>query len=325
MPSRHGPSTSAAPFVLALMLTATMGGCLDLGEPRDGATEGDATTGAGDDDGTAGSAGTETGTATDAQTDGDGAGEAGETNDTSPSDERPPEDREPAPAEEAEAPTEDDLDRPGEYAMRPSREDRRTDVVAAAPAWTDGDTWSYELDHLGWDYACTLGDPPQPATQHPVQQHTVSSSTTVRGLDAYRTTLSYTDCAGRTSDPFTVNRTHSDLEPIGDDGYVGHNLKFPLEDGKRWAYLDRFSKKVGVEITYVDAYEWDDKTTPAWHVVSTTEDGQTSWTHRWFVESVENLVLLEVHVNESDATSCIDRVDGNCVAYREKLIAHDLV
>lgn len=273
-----------------VLVTVLLAGCLGGGDPE--RTE-DGTTG--DQAPTTSTTGSNAGE-TDEGTTGNGTG--GQDDDPSASD--PPSGdtdgtRKPSPPQEQEKDDPDELRRPGDYALLPYRENRDTIVRLDVPAWKEGDRWTWTWDVLA---PCQAGPG---GSEVPFEySDVVGPEATVHDVPVYKVERTVT-CGEEVESVHDITFLQDHLVPIEDDGYVARLLLFPLEDGKRWVWMNGDGLNHTSEITYLPNYLWDGKVVVAWKVVTEHESGRFVQ-ERVFSDTVDNLLTTQ------------DRFDGAPVA-----------
>ncbi|MBW3581621.1 MAG: hypothetical protein KY455_00840 [Euryarchaeota archaeon] len=203
--------------------------------------------------------------------------------------------REPSPPQEQEKSNPDELERPGDYALLPYRKDRDTTVRLDVPEWKTGDRWTWTWDVLA---PCQAG----PGGSEVPYEYSdkVGLMRWEHGVAAYDVERTVT-CGEETASQHDLTFLEEHLVPIEDDGYVARLLLFPLEDGKRWIWMNGDGHNHTSEISYLPQYIWNGKVVTAWKVVSEHESGRFVQ-ERVFSDHADNLLATQ------------DRFDGAPVA-----------
>jgi hypothetical protein len=132
----------------------------------------------------------------------------------------------PAHPSEQEVDTEAQLRCPGHYLIRSSGSGETWQL----PTWNVGDWWYYE--HEGYDGVGTQ------CTYHS-KETVISDDAGLHGVPIYSIEIEMFDCDGEPLDHDVriENRSQDSLMLIQDDGFIQHNLLFPMREGKSWTYL----------------------------------------------------------------------------------------
>jgi hypothetical protein len=132
----------------------------------------------------------------------------------------------PAHPSEQEVSSEGDLRCPGHYLIQSTG----TGETWQLPTWQVGDWWYYE--HEGYDGVGTQ------CTYHS-KETVIADDEGLYGVPIYFIEIKMFDCAGEPldHDPRIENRSQESLMLIQDDGFIQHNLLFPMREGKSWTYL----------------------------------------------------------------------------------------
>lgn len=191
------------------------------------------------------------------------------------------------PPKEQKVDSKDDIRCAGQYTITNEGSGKSWSV----PEWEVDDWWHYESKAVVGGTACK-------------QENRSVQDTTGKmfGLDIYTMEVEPLDCDGEPEpdeDPFERNRTQKDLMKIHDDGYVDHQVFFPLREGKSWVYMDSIGRMIEVsgvsheenylhpEMGLVEAWKWE------WN--TSTEDSEMDVEEVWGVQA-RNLIDRETTI-----------------------------
>jgi hypothetical protein len=191
----------------------------------------------------------------------------------------------------------DEITRPGEYAEREKRPGS-TDAQWTVPSWSTGDWWRWKVG-TGTNCIAEL-------------KETVTGTGNHLGVALYTLRNDNLHCGnGDVYKESSLNRTRAHLTRFAADGYIDHELLFPLADGKRWVYMNAGSELVELEVTHRPAYTFGLETVEAWQITSTfngrcNENGCDEITrHQWYGVAKKHLLKEEIYVNNAVAPSVV--------------------
>lgn len=228
---------------------------------------------------------------------GDGGGEDNETGDRdgdgNGTDEDCHEHDPPKPAhpENHQVGSTNDLRCPGNYVIL----DGGSGTTWNASTWQEGDWWYYEMKFL---------DTNTMTMQCGMQfKETVLGTNASMGIPVYDMKVENFDCDGEplrgsngeTAEPRRSNRTQDSFMQLHDDGYIDHNLIYPLIDDKNWKYRnqarDEDRQIVDANLAHQPNFFFDGGTNEAWRV--TLEWASVERTIWWGVDA-QNILRDEI-------------------------------
>ncbi len=150
----------------------------------------------------------------------------------------------------------DEIRCPGHYAILDPGGGNTWEV----PSWEEGDWWKYQRNQDG--------------TCHELFMETVSGTDTAWNQSIYVVDIEASDCDGTLENAFAQNRTQHSLSEFAGarwnegsgHGYINHNVVFPLNEGKRWAYMNAARNVVDVDVSYRPNYLFGTEMVEAWYV-----------------------------------------------------------
>ncbi len=200
----------------------------------------------------------------------------------------------------------DDLRCPGNYVIL----DEGSGNTWNAPTWEVGDWWYYEMEALNG----------QTMNLQCVYQfkETVTDINSTMGVPVYQLKVENFDCDGEPAkdrngeptEPRWINRTKESFMQLYNDGFISHDLIFPLLDNKQWKYRNQAKDKdrqiVDASLTHQPNFVFDGAPHETWRVnLEWANIEKTVW---WGVE--------EQHMLRDEIWS------GTILAARTDLIDH---
>lgn len=293
-------------LVVLVIMTSSLAGCIEFFTPQDpgedGETDNGTDSGTGSEGGAPGTQPTEPGGTTPSEpaqpsepggepTGGSGSGSGGSGSGSGSGSES-----EIAPPKEQRQSSPSEIDRPGEYALLP----KGTSNSAAStpvPTWAKDQTWRYRSNVPAIAQSCVFKD------------EVTSVADTLFEVGVNRLTRTQVDCGERSGDKETgIARAHGDLMEVESDGYVEHELVFPLEDGKKWRYMRKGNATVDVTVDHVAAHLWSGQLVEAWHVTLQYSTGSVR-IEKWYGVEAENYLREEIWATIGSAPTLITEVD----------------
>ncbi len=188
--------------------------------------------------------------------------------------------------------------------------DEGSGPTAQVPTWTEGDWWRYRGEILQG-----VGETPDCGEK----QWNVTGETNRHETGLYVTRVAAYDCDGQqqgdarqrwyTQD--SLAWMQQDIEP-----FIRHELKFPLADGKEWAYLDRGQDNVvHAEVEHQESFRFDGEDREVWQIKrsGTSPDGSSWETRIYFDPDARNALQEEFYSDgiRQYTWTLIDSVDGH--------------
>lgn len=232
---------------------------------------------------------------------GDGDGAAGSNGDGG-ADEAPPgaepaDEPEPAPPGEQRKQRREDIERPGEYAITAEGAGARWDV----PAWKRDDTWRWRVLVAG-------------GTQCAAEmEETVTGTTRDGDVPLYALDNRNYECDDAT--PYResrLQRTAEHLTRYGADGYIDHELLFPLRDGKKWVYMNSDEALTEAAVAHRPNHVFDLQVVEAWRVTfhytgrcHSDGDCQEITKQQWYGVDNQHLLKEEIYIDGAAAPAVV--------------------
>lgn len=171
-----------------------------------------------------------------------------------------------------------DLECPGQISVVDQGEGQIWEV----PEWSVGDWWRYRVETHGPTIDCQIDFENEligPGNHNEVAVYRLES-------------ITY-ECSGDLIEATQDNVTVESLSGIHEDGFVTHDVRFPLREGKNWQWVDRAdggTERIHVEATFMDDYLFEGEPVAAWHVVST---GPEAIREQWWGTHAQALLYEE--------------------------------
>lgn len=193
---------------------------------------------------------------------GDGDGDNNETDETCHEDDPP----KPAHPDNHEVGSTSDLRCPGNYVIL----DGGSGNTWNAPTWEEGDWWYYEMEALNgqtMNMQCAFR-----------YKETVMEINTSKDVPVYQLKKEIFDCDGEPAknsngepaEPQWINRTKESFMQLYSDGFIQHELIFPLVDDKKWKFRNQAKaddrRIVDANLAHQSNFVFDGASHEAWRV-----------------------------------------------------------